>query len=398
MQHYLDLTKVVFMTQGKKVEVSAAQRADIWRRWKAGESLHEIGRAHGRQHTSIHLLLSHHGGIVPAVRQRAAQALTLGEREDISRGIASGESIREIASGLSRAASTVSREVARHGGRSVYRASEADSQAWASARRPKLCRLAVHEQLRELVVSKLILDWSPEQVAGWLKSQYPNDESLRVSHETIYRSLFIQARGVLKKELIGHLRSKRCIRRSQHASKKGHAKGQIIDAISIRERPAEIEDRAIPGHWEGDLISGTKNSHIVTLVERHSRFTTLIKVPSKETTVVVDALSRYVRNLPASLRRSLTWDRGHEMAQHKTFSVATDVKVYFCDPQSPWQRGTNENTNRLLRQYLPKKTDLSLHTQAELDEIALRLNQRPRKTLEFQMPASKLQASVASTV
>jgi IS30 family transposase len=394
----LDLSEVVFMAQGKKVKVSAAQRADIWRRWKAGESLHEIGRAHGRKHTSIHLLLSHNGGIVPAVRRRASRTLTLTEREDIWRGIASGSSIREIAAGLCRAASTVSREVARHGGRPEYRASEADSQAWASARRPKLCLLAVHEQLREMVVSKLILDWSPEQVSGWLKSQYPNDESLRVSHETIYRSLFIQARGVLKKELIGHLRSKRCIRRSQHASKKGHAKGQIVDAISIRERPAEIEDRAIPGHWEGDLISGAKNSHIVTLVERHSRFTTLIKVPSKETTVVVDALSRYVRNLPTSLRRSLTWDRGHEMAQHKTFSVATDVKVYFCDPQSPWQRGTNENTNRLLRQYLPKNTDLSLHTQAELDEIALRLNQRPRKTLEFQTPASKLQDSVASTL
>ena len=386
------------MTQGKKVEVSAAQRADIWRRWKAGESLHEIGRAHGRTHTSIHLLLSHHGGIVPAVRRRSPRTLTLNEREGISRGIASGSSIREIAADLSRATSTVSREVARHGGRSEYRASEADARAWDSARRPKRCRLALHEQLREIVVSKLMLDWSPEQVSGWLKNQYPNNESLRVSHETIYRSLFIQARGVLKKELIGHLRSKRCIRRSQHASKKGHEKGKIVEAISIRERPAEIEDRAIPGHWEGDLISGTKNSHIVSLVERHSRFTTLIKVPSKETTVVVDALSRYVRNLPASLRRSLTWDRGHEMAQHKTFSVATDVKVYFCDPQSPWQRGTNENTNRLLRQYLPKKTDLSLHTQEELDEIALRLNQRPRKTLEFQTPTSKLQESVASTL
>jgi len=385
------------MTQGKKVEVSAAQRADIWRRWKAGESLHEIGRAHGRKHTSIHLLLSHNGGIIPAVRRRAPRTLTLMEREDISRGIASGSSIRKIAAGLCRAASTVSREVARHGGRPEYRASEADSQAWGSARRPKLCLLAVHEQLREMVMSKLILDWSPEQVSGWLKSQYPNDESLRVSHETIYRSLFIQARGVLKKELIGHLRSRRQIRRSQHATNKGHAKGQIADAISIRERPAEVEDRAVPGHWEGDLISGTKNSHIVTLVERHSRFTTLIKIPSKETEVVVDALSRYVRNLPASLRRSLTWDRGHEMAQHKTLSVATDVKVYFCDPQSPWQRGTNENTNRLLRQYLPKKTDLSLHTQQELDEIALRLNQRPRKTLEFKTPASKLQESVAST-
>jgi IS30 family transposase len=387
----------VFMAQGKRVEVSAAQRTEIWRRWKAGESLHEIGRAFGRKHTSIHLLLSHHGGIVPAVRRRSPQALTLAEREDISRGIASGLSIRAIATRLSRATSTVSREVARHGGRSEYRASEADCEAWGVALRPKQCLLATHERLRRIVVSKLMLDWSPQQVSGWLKIQYPKDESLRVSHETIYRSLFIQARGVLKKELIGHLRSKRLIRRSQHSSKSGHAQGQIIEDISIRERPAEIEDRAIPGHWEGDLISGTKNSHIVTLVERHSRYTTLIKIPSKETTVVVAALSRHIRKLPVSLRRSLTWDRGHEMAQHKTFSVATDVKVYFCDPHSPWQRGTNENTNRLLRQYLPKKMDLSRYTQSELDKIALRLNQRPRKTLEFQTPASKLQASVAST-
>jgi IS30 family transposase len=384
------------MAQGKRVEVSAAQRTEIWRRWKSGESLREIGRAFGRRHTSIHLLLSHHGGIVPAVRRRSPQALTLAEREDISRGIASGSSIRAIATRLSRATSTVSREVARHGGRFVYRASEADCEAWRLALRPKQCLLATQERLRRIVVSKLMLDWSPEQVSGWLKIQYPKDESLRVSHETIYRSLFIQARGVLTKELIGHLRSKRLIRRSQHSSKSGHAKGQIVEAISIRERPAEVEDRAVPGHWEGDLISGTKNSHIVTLVERHSRFTTLIKVPSKETTVVVAALSRHIRRLPVSLRRSLTWDRGHEMAQHKTFSVATDVKVYFCDPHSPWQRGTNENTNRLLRQYLPKKMDLSSYTQSELDKIALRLNQRPRKTLEFQTPASKLQASVAS--
>jgi len=294
------------VAQGKRAEVSSAQRTDIWRRWKAGESLHEIGRAHGHTPSSIHLLLSHHGGIVPAVRRRSPRAVTLTEREEISRGIASGASIREIARCLSRAVSTVSREVTRHGGRSVYRASEADLEAWESARRPKLCLLAVHEPLREIVVSKLMLDWSPEQVSGWLKLKYPKDESLRVSHETIYRSLFLQARGVLKKELLGHLRSRRRIRRSQHSSKSGHSQGQIVEAISIRERPAEIEDRAVPGHWEGDLISGTKNSHIVTLVERHSRFTTLIKVPSKETTVVVAALSRQIRKLPASLRRSLT--------------------------------------------------------------------------------------------
>ena len=251
-------------------------------------------------------------------------------------------------------------------------------------------------KLRTIVASKLILDWSPQQISGWLKIRYPNNESMRVSHETIYRSLFIQARGVLKKELIQHLRSKRCIRRSVHARANGQSRGQIVDAISIRERPAEIEDRAIPGHWEGDLLSGTSNSHIATLVERHSRFTLLVKVPSKDTAAVVAALSRHVRKLPASLRRSLTWDRGLEMAKHKSFTVATNVQVFFCDPQSPWQRGTNENTNGLLRQYFPKKTDLSGYSQSDLDKVALRLNQRPRKTLGFETPASKLQASVAS--
>ena len=292
----------------------------------------------------------------------------------------------------------MSREVARHGGRPEYRAQEADQQAWESALRPKRCLLAIHAKLRKLVASKLILDWSPEQVSGWLKIQYPADESMRVSHETIYRSLFIQARGVLKKELLGHLRSKRRIRRSQHSRIFKDSRGQIVDAISIRERPAEIEDRAVPGHWEGDLIGGTKNSHIATLVERHSRFTALVKVRSKDTAAVVAALSRQIRRLPTSLRRSLTWDRGLEMAKHKTFTVATNVKVYFCDPHSPWQRGTNENTNRLLRQYLPKRTDLSGYTQSQLDKIALRLNQRPRKTLGFQTPASKLRASVAPTL
>jgi IS30 family transposase len=274
----------------------------------------------------------------------------------------------------------------------------ADDHAWDSALRPKKCLLAVNRKLRNIVASKLILDWSPEQISGWLKTQYPDDESMRVSHETIYRSLFIQARGVLKKELLDHLRSKRRMRRSRHATVSGQSRGQIVDAISIRERPAEVEDRAIPGHWEGDLLSGAKNSYIATLVERHSRFAMLIKVPSKETEAVVAALSQHVRKLPAALKRSLTWDRGLEMAKHKDFTVATDVQVYFCDPQSPWQRGSNENTNLLLRQYFPRGTDLSGYSQAQLDQVALRLNQRPRKTLGFETPASKLQASVASTV
>ena len=323
-------------------------------------------------------------------------ALTLIEREDISRGIASGESGRSIADRLGRAASTVSREIPRHGGRSVYRAKAANEGAWELALRPKPCLLALNCTVRNLVASKLVLDWSPEQISGWLKNEFPDDESMRVSHETIYRSLFIQARGVLKKELIGHLRTKRSMRRPHRIATHQERRGQIPDAVSIRERPAEAEDRAVPGHWEGDLISGSKNSHIVTLVERHSRFTALIKVSDKETATVITALTKQIRRLPVSLRRSLTWDRGLEMAKHKLFTVATNVKVYFCDPSSPWQRGSNENTNGLLRQYFPKGTDLSSHSQADRDKVALRLNQRPRETLGFKTPAAKLHARVAS--
>ena len=381
----------------RRWKLSSAQRADMWNRWKAGQSLNAIGRALGKDQHVIHFLLTRHGGIVPRVRRRSRRVLTLAEREDISRGIAGGCSLRVIAQRLSRASSTVSREVGRHGGRPLYRASEADRQAWQWALRPKACLLAIHGKLQKIVASKLILDWSPEQISGWLKNEYPDDESMRVSHETIYRSLFIQARGALRQELIQHLRTKRRIRRSRHASVHGHSQGKIVDAISIRERPAEVEDRAIPGHWEGDLLRGAGNSHVVTLVERSSRFVMLLKVSGKDTATVVAALSRHVRRLPATLRRSLTWDRGHEMAQHKSFTMATDVQVYFCDPQSPWQRGSNENTNGLLRQYLPKKSDLSQFTQSELDKIALRLNQRPRETLGFHTPADRLQASVAST-
>jgi IS30 family transposase len=369
----------------------------MWNRWKAGQSLHAIGRALGKDQHVIYFLLARHGGITPAARRRSRRVLTLAEREDISRGIASGGSIRAIAKRLDRAASTVSREVARHGGRAQYRANEADQRAWESALRPKPCLLATHNKLQQIVAGKLMQDWSPQQISGWLKQHYPEDENLRVSHETIYRTLFLQARGALKQELVRHLRSKRRIRRSQHASVHGHSQGKIVDAISIRERPAEVEDRAIPGHWEGDLLRGARNSHVATLVERHSRFCMLVKVSGKDTATVVAALSQHVRQLPATLRRSLTWDRGLEMAQHKSFTMATNVQVYFCDPQSPWQRGSNENTNGLLRQYLPKNADLSCYSQSELDAIALRLNTRPRQTLGFRTPADKLQASVAAT-
>src|SRR5215470_1077469 len=279
------------MRPGIRFGLSAIQKRDVWSRWKAGQTLHEIGRAYGKPHNSIRAVLLPRGGIPPVPRCRSQLALTLAEREDISRGIASASSIREIASRLDRAASTVSREIARHGGRLTYRAHDADRQAWNAALRPKRCLLAGNCKLRDVVASKLILDWSPEQISGWLKTHYPNNKSMRVSHETIYRSLFIQARGVLKKELMDHLRSKRRMRRSRHSSEHGQSRGQIVDAISIRERPAEVEDRAIPGHWEGDLLAGAKNSYIATLVERHSRFAMLIKVPSKATAVVVAALS-----------------------------------------------------------------------------------------------------------
>ena len=372
--------------------LSREKRVELWQRWKSGQCASDIARALARTKGAIHHVLAFNGGIAPVARRRCPVALVLDEREEISRGIAAGRSIRRIAASLGRSPSTISREVARHGGRSLYRATEADARAWERALRPKPCRLASRPELRWRVAEKLALDWSPEQICGWLKRAFPGDEGLRVSHETIYRSLFVQARGVLKKELIGHLRAGRHMRHPKAGTTPSRLAGQIIDAISIRERPAEIEDRAVPGHWEGDLLSGANNSHMATLVERHSRFAMLIKLRGKDTASVVSALSKQVRQLPVQLRRSLTWDRGKEMADHKNFTIATDVQVYFCDPRSPWQRGSNENTNGLLRQYFPKGMDLSGYSQSYLNKIALRLNQRPRKTLGFETPADKLSA------
>jgi IS30 family transposase len=375
--------------------LSDLEKRDLWQQWKRGQSLSEIGRTLRKAPASIYGVLLANGGFVPSVRCRSDRVLSLTDREEISRGLAAGQSLRHIARNLSRPASTICREVNRHRGRDNYRAGYADERAWRSAQRPKICRLAALPALRRLVAHKLRQEWSPEQISGWLKLKFPGQESLKVSHETIYRSLFIQARGVLKKELKAHLRTGRRMRSSKLAT--SSPRGGIIDAVSIRERPAEVADRAVPGHWEGDLISGTRNSHIATLVERQSRFTILVKVNGKDTTSVVSALSRQVRTLPQSLRKSLTWDRGSEMASHKDFTMATEVKVYFCDPQSPWQRGTNENTNGLLRQYFPDGTDLSTYSQAALNKIALRLNQRPRETLGFKTPAERLSATVAST-
>ena len=373
---------------------STAERRELWERWKQGQGLSEIARALSRPIPSVQNLVARHGGIAPPTRRRSERVLQLDEREEISRGLAGGMSIRQIARRLGRAPSTVSREVRRHEGAGSYRACEADRRAWDRASRPKPCKLAQHPPLCRTVAAQLALDWSPQQISAWLERCYPRDETMRVSHETIYRTLFVQARGELKKELLKHLRTQRPMRRPQHAYS---ASGQIVDAISIRERPAEAQDRAVPGHWEGDLLEGSKGTQIATLVERHSRFVMLVKMKSKDSTQVAKALSKHVLKLPATLRRSITWDRGSELAAHKYFSIATDVKVYFCDPHSPWQRGSNENTNGLLRQYFPKGTDLSPFSQRQLDQVAKRLNQRPRQTLGWETPADTLQRAVAST-
>ena len=385
------------MSYRTRIRYTAAQRAEIWDRWQRGESLNSIGRLFDRPSSSIFNIVSPTGGIRPLERKRSSHALTLIEREEISRGLVSGLSLRELSHQLGRSPSTISREVARNGGRKAYRASKADQAAWDRALRPKRCKLVCHRPLARLVAGKLKLFWSPQQIAGWLKETYPGEEAYQVSHETIYRSLFVQARGALKKELQQYLRSQRAIRRSRHASLKQDGLGQIKNMATIRERPVSVEDRAVPGHWEGDLIAGTNNSYIATLVERHTRYVMLAKVKNKDTESVVSALIKQSKKLPAELYKSLTWDRGKELSDHQRFTLATDIKVYFCDPQSPWQRGSNENTNGLLRQYFPKKTDLSVHSQRKLDAVARQLNERPRQTLGFRTPADRFNECVAST-
>ncbi|OWP52008.1 IS30 family transposase [Pseudomonas nitroreducens] len=383
------------MKQRPRIYYTESQKALMWNRWKAGDSLQQIAQLFDRNHSSIQGILAETGGIRPIARRRSRLALTLVEREEISRALAVGQSIRHIAMCLERAPSTISREINRNGGCRSYRANQADQAAWDRARRPKLCKLVQSPKLAQLVAEKLQIQWSPEQIAGWLKRTYP-DVAYQVSHETIYRSLFIQARGALRKELLEYLRRSRAMRRSRHHTQKTGNHGRISDTTSISERPAIVEDRAVPGHWEGDLLCGSKNSQIVTLVERHSRYVMLVKVNGKDTETVVNALIENVQRLPQELYQSLTWDRGKEMAAHKRFTLATDIQVYFCDPQNPWQRGTNENTNGLLRQYFPKGTDLSLYSQDALDKVARRLNERPRKTLGYSTPAECFNQAVAS--
>ena len=385
------------MGRRPRIYYSESQKALMWERWQRGDSLQQIAQLFDRNHSSVQGILVQTGGIRPARRERASSTLTLPEREEISRAVAAGQSIRSISALLGRAPSTISRELQRNGGLERYRASQADLAAWDRARRPKACKLVENRRLAGVVASKLQALWSPELIAGWLKRTYPNDETHRVSHETIYRSLFIQARGALKKELLQHLRRTRVMRRSRHHTQKTDNHGRITDVVSISERPAATDDRAVPGHWEGDLLFGNRDSQIATLVERHTRYVMLVKVATKDTETVVNALIKNARKLPQELYKSLTWDRGKEMAAHKRFTLATDIKVYFCDPHSPWQRGTNENTNGLLRQYFPKGNDVSTFSQSQLNAVARKLIERPRKTLDYETPAERFSQSVATT-
>lgn len=385
------------MTYPTRILYTEADKALMWERWRRGESLNAIGRMFGRSHTSIQSILSQTGGIRPPARRRSQRSLSLSEREEISRGLVAGLSIRAIASAIGRAPSTVSREIRRNHGPGTYRASHADEAAWARAKRPKVCKLAEHPALARLVAQKLQSAWSPEQISGWLKQEHPNNEKLYVSHETIYKTLYIQARGALKTQLLQHLRRTRSMRRSRHHTQKQDNHGRILGTVSISERPAEAKDRAVPGHWEGDLLFGRNNSQIATLVERKTRYVMLVRAPGKDTESVINALIKHAHKLPRELYKSLTWDRGKELAAHQRFSLATDIDVFFCDPQSPWQRGTNENTNGLLRQYFPKGMDLSNIHQNRLNAVARQLNERPRKTLDFRTPADCFNECVALT-
>jgi IS30 family transposase len=375
--------------------LSEAERDQIWVLASEGRTMAGISREVARPTGTVRDVLRANGGIRPRRRSRAPDRLGVDEREEISRGLASGESCRAIARRLGRSCSTVSREVARNGGRRRYRAADADRAAWDRARRPKAAKLAMDPTLRAIVEAQLELRWSPQQIAGWLARVSPDDPELRVSHETIYQSLFVQTRGALRRELTADLRTGRVMRRGRGHTVRGSGKGQLTNVINIRERPAEVEDRAVPGHWEGDLLYGAGNTAVATLVERRSRYVMLIGLHGGKTSdKVIAALADKIGELPEQLRRSITWDNGKEMALHADFTIATGVQIYICDPKSPWQRGSNENTNGLLRQYLPKRTSFAGHSQADLDAIAHQLNGRPRQTLGFMSPSEVLAAAM----
>jgi len=377
---------------------SEADKETIWDMREAGVPVKRIAEHLGRQNCSVRKFIATTGGRRPSARERCALRLSVAEREEISRGLAAGLSIRTIARGLNRSPSTICREVNANGGQAKYRALPADLGAQRRALRPKRAKLAQCRRLRRVVERKLEARWSPQQISGWLAERYPLDPEMRVSHETIYQSLFVQSRGALRKELHACLRTGRAMRRAKAYTKGGVGQGQIRNMVMISERPAEVADRAVPGHWEGDLIFGKKMTSIGTLVERHSRYVILLKLPNGHGAPAVRAaMTKRILTLPAQLRRSITWDQGKEMAEHVQFTIDTGVQIYFCDPKSPWQRGSNENTNGLLRQYLPRSSDLSQCTQRELDAIARSLNTRPRQTLSWMTPSQAFANAVATT-
>ena len=371
--------------------LSEATRDAIWKLRARGLSDREIGRRLGLPRGSVSNHLARTGGIRPRARRRLERCLSFEEREEVSRAIAGGQSARAIARALGRSHTTIAREINRCGGRRRYRAHAAEREAWRRSRRPRATKLELCPELRRVVEERLQEDHSPEQIAGWLRVRYPDNEAMHVSHETIYRALYVQARGTLKRELTRHLRRGRSRRYARSQSSKCQGQGKLTEMVMISERPPEVEDRAVPGHWEGDLLMGGRTSAIATLVERQTRYCQLVALPDGSGAVeVCEALEQSITTLPAQLRRSLTWDQGSEMSEHRRFSVESGVEVYFCDPQSPWQRGSNENTNGLLRQYFPKRTSLAGIDQERLDEVAEKLNGRPRKTLGFATPADKL--------
>jgi len=372
--------------------LSASEVDEVWRRWRSGQAVKVLSRQMRRNPSTVRDLLKRCGGIRPDPRRRCQLRLSLAEREEISRGLAAGLSLRVIAGGLGRAPSTVSREVESAGGRDRYRALAADRAAWDRACRPKPTKLASRPGLASMVEEKLTAKWSPEQISGWLRRRFPHSEAMQVSHETIYRSLFVQTRGDLRHELTQHLRTRRAMRRPR-GTRLPDGRGARPGILSIRQRPAEADDRAVPGHWEGDLVYGRGMSAVATLVERSTRYLQLVGLPDgHRADVVADALAATISTFPRQLAKSLTWDQGNEMAEHPRFTIATGVQVFFCDPKSPWQRGSNENTNGLLRQYLPRTVDMTTLTQDHLDDIAAQLNTRPRQTLEFQTPSEAIAA------
>ncbi|WP_225873335.1 IS30 family transposase [Cellulosimicrobium composti] len=371
---------------GVVTSLPAAVQEVVWQAWGEGDSLRRIADRAGLQEHHVRRYLLRHGGVRPVLPRRSPRHLSPGEREEISRGIAAGLSARRVAEGLGRSASTISREIARNGGRAAYRATVADERARVEARRPRAPRLAIDERLRAIVLSRLELDWSPQQIAAWLRREHPDEPGMWVSHETIYRAVYLPASRNLPKATHRRLRSGRTMRRSRLV-KRSHGRGHLRDMVSIHHRPATVTDRLEPGHWEGDLVMGKRPSAVATLVERTTRYLKIVPLPdgikAKDVSI---AVARALFNVPPGMCKSLTWDRGREMADHAFLSALIDAPVYFCDPRSPWQRGTNENTNRLLRQYLPRRTNLAETTDHELERIQKLLNERPRRVLDWVSP------------